>query len=246
MENKLNPFYETASDFFHFLTEKGNVNSHTRTNYMSWLYFLSKYYEIDVSLTTEKIANIIKSERNARFKRNIYTTEKDLTNFASALRKYLNFIYSNYTNIIESETDSEIEHISNDNKISSTERTDIIKSRVGQGLFRNKLINYWRGCSVSSFKRLDILVASHIKPWRNSNNNERLDVYNGLLLLPNYDKLFDKGYISFNGNGNILLSRYIDKEEMSILHINKDMHLIKIEESHKKYLQYHNEYCFIG
>ena len=169
-----------------------------------------------------------------------------MTNFASALRKYLNFINSNYTNIIESETDSEIEHISNDNKISSTERTDIIKSRVGQGLFRNKLINYWRGCSVSSFKRLDILVASHIKPWRNSNNNERLDVYNGLLLLPNYDKLFDKGYISFNGKGNILLSRYIDKEEMSILHINKYMHLIKIEESHKKYLQYHNEYCFIG
>ena len=88
----------------------------------------------------------------------------------------------------------------------STEAEALVKARVGQGKFRNNLIEYWKGCSVTNCKYITILIASHIKPWKDSSNKERLDVYNGLLLLPNIDKLFDKGYISFRDTGKIMIS----------------------------------------
>lgn len=83
--------------------------------------------------------------------------------------------------------------------IEQTTKEQIIESRIGQGEFRKKLINKWnKKCSISNCELLEILIASHIKPWKFSNNLERLDENNGLLLSPTYDKLFDKGFISFN------------------------------------------------
>ena len=52
----------------------------------------------------------------------------------------------------------------------------------------------------------ELLVASHIKPWSISDANEKLDIHNGLLMCPNHDKLFDRGYISFDDTGRILIS----------------------------------------
>ncbi|MDX1521473.1 MAG: HNH endonuclease signature motif containing protein, partial [Anaerolineae bacterium] len=68
--------------------------------------------------------------------------------------------------------------------LSDTEREAIIQSRIGQGKFRTMLINYWQCCAVTGCQNETLLRASHIKPWRNSKNEERLDVYNGLLLIP--------------------------------------------------------------
>ena len=244
MENN-SSIIENASDFFHYLVEKGGVNRHTRKNYMSWLSFLSKHYKIDNTINTDYIDHILTTENKERLNRNIYTKEKDLINFASALRKYKAFIESNYEIKKEREIRLEISNIDNDKTLKNTEKTAIIQSRLGQGVFRNKLIEYWHGCSISSFKKSEILVASHIKPWKNSNNEERLDMYNGLLLLPNYDKLFDKGYISFDDEGQILISKYLTEEDKCILNINSNICLTRIEEEHKKYMHYHNENCFI-
>jgi len=88
-------------------------------------------------------------------------------------------------------------------------------------------------------------MASHIMPWRKCNNTQRLDVYNGLLLTPNLDKLFDKGYISFDKKGRIICSDALPKSDMQSLAISNNMHLTKIDDKHQKYLDYHREYCLI-
>lgn len=88
-------------------------------------------------------------------------------------------------------------------------------------------------------------MASHIKPWRVSNNQQRLDVYNGLLLLPNFDKLFDKGYISFADSGKIVFSRYFPHEDRILLGINDSTRLLRVESFHKPYLRFHRDNCLM-
>ena len=135
--------------------------------------------------------------------------------------------------------------VENDNNIKATEKDSIVKSRIGQGIFRNELIAYWHGCAISQCPFTWMLIASHIKPWRDADNQERLDTYNGLLLLPNYDKLFDLGYISFTQTGKIMYSRLLDKFDREAIGLTSDLHLVKLENQHLKYLKYHNENCFL-
>jgi hypothetical protein len=69
------------------------------------------------------------------------------------------------------------------------------KARIGQGVFRDNLIDHWQhACSVTGCKQLNLLIASHIKPWRDCTTNEAINSMNGLLLIPNLDSLFDKGF----------------------------------------------------
>jgi hypothetical protein len=93
--------------------------------------------------------------------------------------------------------------------IPDTEREAIIKSRIGQGLYRSRSIELWKVCSVTGFTKEKILIASHIKPWKLSSNEERINPYNSLLLVPTLDKLFDNGYIGFEPSGRIMLSNKI-------------------------------------
>ena len=88
---------------------------------------------------------------------------------------------------------------------------------------------------------IDILVASHIKPWNESSNEEKLDPYNGLLLLPNYDKLFDKHLISFDDDGRIIISPQIKKEEYKKLGISANDKLSNVFDKNKPYLKIHRE-----
>jgi hypothetical protein len=97
--------------------------------------------------------------------------------------------------------------IRNDTTIDSTEKHQIILARRGQGKFRRNLEQIEHYCRITGVSDPRFLRASHIKPWRLCNSNlERLDGYNGLLLTPTFDHLFDKGYISFSDEGTILVS----------------------------------------
>jgi 5-methylcytosine-specific restriction protein A len=94
-----------------------------------------------------------------------------------------------------------------------TERKGIVTSRVGQGAYRKRILHRWEyKCAVTGFDKLDIVVASHIVPWSKATDNERLDVYNGILLSPTYDALFDRHLITFENNGKIILTDQIEKE----------------------------------
>jgi len=127
-----------------------------------------------------------------------------------------------------------------------TEREAIAKARLGQGKFRKALLEEWRGCSVTGVFLPSILRASHIKPWRVSTNFERLDVHNGLLLLPQYDELFDAGLITFSNKGSLLLSKTLRGVPLSLLGVDRQSRLRHLREAHKSYLEYHRSHAFTG
>jgi hypothetical protein len=129
--------------------------------------------------------------------------------------------------------------------LDETTRKRIIDSRIGQGDFRSMLISQWDGCSVTGCRMFEALSASHIKPWRSSNNKERLDVFNGLLLIPNLDKLFDRGLITFKDDRQIVLSQRIDEESRLTLGLNDSLKLRFIKPDHITYLQYHRQSVFL-
>jgi hypothetical protein len=122
----------------------------------------------------------------------------------------------------------------------NTNGSATIKTRVGQQKFRNALMDYWGGCALSGVQLPDILRASHIKPWRESDHAERLDPFNGILLSATYDALFDRGYISFEDNGRIMLSDSA-KRLSADLGLSEGMALKKLDDRHRKYLRVHRD-----
>lgn len=126
-----------------------------------------------------------------------------------------------------------------------TERESVIKARIGQGIFRKQLLEMWDGCAVTGVKLPDLLRASHIKPWRNSTNPERINRYNGLLLLPQYDHLFDKGFISFDDEGQLLRSPALDRIPISQLGISATDRLRGLSDKHLAFLHYHRDEMFV-
>lgn len=125
-----------------------------------------------------------------------------------------------------------------------TSKSTVTESRVGQAKFRKDLLKYWKACAVTSFKIERLLRASHIKPWSIATPTERLDSFNGLLLVPNLDALFDDGYISFDKQGQVLISSQLPETEYSALGLTADMKLRKINGAHAPYLAYHFEHVF--
>lgn len=128
----------------------------------------------------------------------------------------------------------------------ATEREELRKARVGQGRFRKQLLDLWGGrCAVTGVELQTVLVASHIKPWRSSANSERLDPHNGLLLLPQYDKLFDHGYVTFDDDGALLVSPALPTDRFDLLGICEDGHLTRVEPKHRPFFAYHRNRVFI-
>ena len=126
--------------------------------------------------------------------------------------------------------------------VSETTRTALISARIGQGEFRNKLMNFWgRKCAVTGIGIEELLVASHIKPWAESSNSERLDSFNGLLLSANLDRLFDKGMISFDHQGEILISQKISANDLKLLGFSAIHRLRVIDKRHVPYLAHHRK-----
>ncbi len=239
-------FLDIQSEFYHYMITDGKLSKKAASDYLSRLKFLTQYYTLDSSFNEDTLTHIIQSEKLIYTDRNKYNTKKSISDFKSGLFKFLNFINSGYIAQVESEIEQKISAIQRQRTITETERENIIKSRLGQGLFRDKLIALWRGCAVTGCKMTNLLIASHIKPWAESTNEERLDAYNGLLLIPNIDKLFDRGYVSFLNNGRIILSKHLQNEEYEIFGINKRLKLNHpISTQHMGYLDYHRTNRFI-
>lgn len=127
--------------------------------------------------------------------------------------------------------------------LSPTEKDATIKARIGQGAYRKALIDYWNGCAVTGCTETSLLVSSHIKPW-SVDEKARLNPFNGLLLSPNLDKAFDKGYISFNDDRTILISSKLSNQDCTLLGLSQSLELRKIHEKHKDYLAWHRNHKF--
>lgn len=128
----------------------------------------------------------------------------------------------------------------------STEAERLVVQRVGQGLFRDALLDCWQGrCCVSGLALPSLLRASHIKPWGKCvTDDERLDVFNGLLLAPHLDALFDRGWISFEDGGALLTSASLPEAARLQLGLSGDWRLDGLKQEHTCYLAFHRQHEF--
>ena len=123
-------------------------------------------------------------------------------------------------------------------KPSKTERKGLVTSRVGQGYFRNLLFEKFDAkCAVTKTSIRKILIASHIVPWSEATEEERLDPNNGILLSPLYDALFDRHLISFDDDGKIQVSKKI-ADEISVLQVDLQAQ-IAVDDGMKPFLARH-------
>jgi len=135
----------------------------------------------------------------------------------------------------------DIEEVINCTDINKTEKSALISARVGQGKYRSDLIDYWERCALTGFSNVRFLIASHIKPWRKAENQERLDPFNGLLLMPNLDKVFDLGFITFTEKGKIIVSEHLDDAES--IGVTRDMSVV-LDNKHQAYMKFHRDVMF--
>ena len=131
-------------------------------------------------------------------------------------------------------------------KIKTTTKVNLVNARVGQGQFRSEVLELWDNrCSVTRSETGDAIRASHIKPWRDSTDRERLDPYNGLPLVASLDALFDAGLISFASSGSLIVSSKLSESEQQIFGINSSCSLTKPPpQKTKRYLEYHRDCVF--
>ena len=254
---------EFEEEFKAFMKKEGKVTE-AKKDYISRLRFIAKN-GFHIGRGMLDIATIIDSLKKTESSRKTYKSNGQYSNLKSALKKYKYFITAKENNLVddieairkdstinktqkellisarENNLADDIEAIRKDSTILETQKELLISARIGQHKYRKDLIELWEKCSVSKCKMTDILIASHIKPWNESSNEEKLDPYNGLLLLPNYDKLFDKHLISFDDDGRIIISPQIKKEEYKILGISANDKLFNVFEENKPYLKIHRE-----
>jgi hypothetical protein len=151
-----------------------------------------------------------------------------------------------------------IENAINLLQISNPLRNEVLREvwcrTSAHGIYRKALLNYWQGrCSFTGHKKESLLVASHIKPWSKSSPSEQTNIHNGLLLLSPIDKLFDRGYLSFDDDGEVLLhveplhDRYLSDKELAAFGLsrNSPRKLRKtLNEEQKNFMRYHRDEVF--
>lgn len=180
--------------------------------------------------------------------RNKYFQDKDKIGkrmYRNALKHFRLFVFT--VNGSQKSEEIEVSKIEKDITLSKTEKEAIVKARIGQGLYRDKLLKkYSDGCIITHINIPEVLIASHIKPWSVSSNSERTNGENGFILSATYDRLFDRGLISFENDGKILLSNMITIDNANKLELeNGRIYDIKFNPGMKDFLAYHRDIIFI-
>lgn len=135
--------------------------------------------------------------------------------------------------------------ITDDNfdNLEETEKSTCIKARMGHSKLKQILVKKEKCCKVCGLSDERFLIASHIKPWSKSNNRERLDLNNVLLLCPHHDATFDKGYITFDQDGMILISSELTLETRALLNLNPKRK-VELTDKQSEYILWHRENIF--
>ncbi|MBC5806030.1 MAG: HNH endonuclease [Candidatus Eremiobacter antarcticus] len=131
--------------------------------------------------------------------------------------------------------------IESDSLIPETQREALITARRGQGLFKQRVSKIESHCRITRVSNTAHLRASHCKPWRDSNNEERLNGENGLLLTPTIDHLFDRGFIGFEDTGELIISPVADQHSLNRMGVATD-HTINVgpfSNGQKHFLEFH-------
>ena len=125
--------------------------------------------------------------------------------------------------------------------IGATQKIQMISARRGQGVFKANVRLVEKSCRVTNVTSPQHLIASHIKPWSKSDDLEKLSGYNGLLLSPHIDHLFDKGYISFEQNGKLLFSNQLDRSVLEKWSLSKGTNVGPFRKEQHVFLEYHRD-----
>jgi hypothetical protein len=131
--------------------------------------------------------------------------------------------------------------LSNDASVPETDRLAIVRARNGQGLFKERVAKIESRCRITGVENPAHLRASHCKPWRDSTNEERLNGENGLLLTPSIDHLFDRGFIGFEDNGQLIVSPVAHRASLHRMGIEttKIVNVGSFTSGQKKFLDFH-------
>lgn len=121
-------------------------------------------------------------------------------------------------------------------------------AREGQGKYRVKLLEECPFCPITMINEESLLIASHIKPWAVSDKNERIDPKNGFMLSPLYDKLFDRGFITFSDDKKVQISNWLSRQDIKRIGISNDQFFqyLPIDDERLKYLKFHREFVYKG
>jgi putative restriction endonuclease len=135
-----------------------------------------------------------------------------------------------------------------DAEIPSTTRQSLISARIGQGLFKERVAQIEHACRITFVNNPAHLIGSHIKPWRESSNEERLHGANGLLLTPTADHLFDRGFISFEDNGGVMISPVVDRVALKRMGLDpaSPPNPIPFNVDQKHFLAHHRKEIFLA
>lgn len=137
----------------------------------------------------------------------------------------------------------ELSQVQADTALPETDRQAIVLARRGQGLFKTRVMRIEHACRITGVNREEHLRASHCKPWRDATNEERLDGENGLLLTPTIDHLFDRGFIAFENNGQVIVSPVAHRESLLRMGIEPAHPPMagSFSTGQRRYLEFHRE-----
>ena len=131
--------------------------------------------------------------------------------------------------------------VETDTSLPPTERETIIRARRGQGLFKERVMRIEERCRITNVDNPVHLMASHCKPWRDSSNQERLNGDNGLLLTPSIDHLFDRGFIGFEDDGDLIISPVAHQPSLERMGIDtkRTVNVGGFAEGQRRFLDFH-------
>lgn len=130
----------------------------------------------------------------------------------------------------------------------TSRQTEIRRARQGQGLYREKLLADCPFCPITMINDERLLIASHIKPWAVATDKEKLDHKNGFMLSPLYDKLFDRGFMTFTEDRKIVLSNWIspaNKKRLGVVD-GQFVQMLPLDEERQAYMSFHRSSVFKG
>ena len=137
----------------------------------------------------------------------------------------------------------ELNQVQSDPSLQETDRQAIVLARRGQGLFKKRVMSIERACRITGVNREEHLRASHCKPWRDASHEERLDGENGLLLTPTVDHLFDRGFIGFEDNGQVIVSPVAHRDSLTRMGIDpqRPPNVGGFSTGQRRFLEFHRE-----
>lgn len=234
------------------------INQFVARNYLLYLFYPNQYEPI---LSYKDKEQIVTFYKGSIIKNDLQLLDDDLLNIRESLewmgedkgfyhkKEWANTSVSHdkKKRIKLPENIKDINSDDLDKIINGDEREATIKARIGQSGFRKMLLRKYKKCCICGIENESLLIASHIKPWSECEKEEKTDYQsNGLLLCPQHDKLFDKGYISFTDNGKIRISDLLNKKEYNLVNIEAEFYLnIELNNQMKIYMKYHRDKKFI-